>query len=230
MRMIIPLLALSLGAACGTSEPPPTEATPTPTGTPSSRLLPAKVGATWTYRVTDLSTGAVATKTSAVEAIEDVGGRKAGITAYRFRTEKSSGWTVSWQEDRGTSIVRHRELSFDAAGLMKSEEYFEAFKTRVDETHAHTAPGAAWEEAWTEVLVDPVVGDISSPRSAQWTVESAAETITVPAGTFTCVRVRRVSTNESGTGSDKTFWFAPGVGKVKETGGKIEELLEYAIP
>lgn len=228
------LVTLSLALACGTEDPGSAAGSPTPTPTASptpgnGRLMPVKVGARWTYRVTDLSTGEVATKTSTIEALEDVGGRKAGVTAFRFKTEKDSGWTVSWQEDRGTSLVRHREQSFDGDGTLEAEEYYDPGKTRVDESEEHTAPGAAWEEAWTEVRID-VEGEASSPRSARWTVESAAETITVPAGTFTCVRLRRVSTNESGVGSDKTFWFARGVGKVKEMGGKTEELVEYVLP
>lgn len=232
IRVLALVLGGSLALACGTKDPGDDDddtSTPPPTSTPTGRLLPAKIGASWTYRVTDAD-GVVSTKVHSIEALEDVGGRKAGVTAFRFRTEKDNGSTVSWQEDRTTSIVRHREQSYDASGALEAEEYYDPGKVRVDESTEHLTSGAAWEEAWTEVRIDPVEGEASSPRSAAWTVEAATETVTVPAGTFTCVRLRRVSTNESGLGSDKTFWFAPGVGKVKETGGKTEELVEFVIP
>jgi hypothetical protein len=54
--------------------------------------------------------------------------------------------------------------------------------------------------------------------------------VTVPAGTFTTVHVQRVS--GSGSTKQKDYWFAKGVGKVKETGGgqQNEELMSYSIP
>jgi hypothetical protein len=54
------------------------------------------------------------------------------------------------------------------------------------------------------------------------------EPVTVPAGTFNCLRVRRRASQQDG--SDKTYWFAKGVGKVKEVGGQTEELTSVTIP
>jgi hypothetical protein len=43
------------------------------------------------------------------------------------------------------------------------------------------------------------------------------------------MRVRRISTANTG-GSDKTYWFARGVGKIKEQGvSQLEELLGYQV-
>jgi hypothetical protein len=54
--------------------------------------------------------------------------------------------------------------------------------------------------------------------------------VAVPAGTFCALRVRRVTSTTLG-GSDKTYWFARGVGKVKEEGGnQREELTDHALP
>jgi hypothetical protein len=47
----------------------------------------------------------------------------------------------------------------------------------------------------------------------------------VPAGTFDAVLLRKVS-NAS---SEKNYWYARGVGKVKETGAQTEELTEYQV-
>ena len=51
-------------------------------------------------------------------------------------------------------------------------------------------------------------------------------TVTVPAGTFSCLRLRRVD-NDVG---DERYWYAKGVGVVKEDDGVEQELLrEYQI-
>ncbi|MFC1610321.1 hypothetical protein ACFL6C_05135 [Myxococcota bacterium] len=62
--------------------------------------------------------------------------------------------------------------------------------------------------------------------SYTWSVESVSDVIDVPAGTFSCLKIRR----HRASGQHKTYWYAPGVGKVYEDGvGNIEELLEYQI-
>jgi hypothetical protein len=47
-----------------------------------------------------------------------------------------------------------------------------------------------------------------------WTVESTSDRVTVPAGTFTCLRLRRSRKH----GEPTLSWFAKGVGLVKEQG------------
>jgi hypothetical protein len=64
--------------------------------------------------------------------------------------------------------------------------------------------------------------------NVQWTIEAVDEMVTVPAGTFSCLRVHSV---ESGSlGYDSTFWYARNVGKVKETGTETRNLVGYSIP
>ena len=61
-----------------------------------------------------------------------------------------------------------------------------------------------------------------------WTVVGVDESVTVPAGTFTCLHVHSV---ESGAkGYDSEFWYARNVGKVKESGTELRELVGYTIP
>jgi hypothetical protein len=50
--------------------------------------------------------------------------------------------------------------------------------------------------------------------AVKWTVESVNDHVTVPAGTFTCLRVKRVPKH----GAPMVSWFAKGVGLVKELG------------
>jgi hypothetical protein len=191
----------------------------------ADRYLPLAVGATWTFRVTPL-TGTAVTKTSTVEAIEDVGGSKAGISAFRVRTGKIDGATVSWQEDRCTSITRHREKTFDLANLQQVDTFYVPDKIRIDETAAHVALGATWPVTYSEVTTDAANVTTMIAKDETWTVEAIAESVTVPAGTFTALKLHKVTSGAA----DKRFWFVKGVGKVKETGDQTEELMSYTLP
>ena len=57
-----------------------------------------------------------------------------------------------------------------------------------------------------------------------WTVDAVSQMVTVPAGTF-----RAIVLTKAGGSSLKTYWYVPGVGKVKETGGQTEELVSYEV-
>jgi hypothetical protein len=111
---------------------------------------------------------------------------------------------------------------------------------------------AAWQdaevgEAFTEEYerTETDVGEAPSPtqpRAHRFTVEAFSETVTVPAGTFRdCIRVRRERAldlvPDGGTFSqeeqEKLFWFAAGVGKVREENlitGSTEVLSAYEVP
>lgn len=200
-------------------------------GTPIvGRLLPLGQGNTWTYWVDD---GVLAgEKRTEVMALEDVGGEKAGVMAFHVRTEKlGGGVTRSWQEDRGTSVVRHRERTFDATGLEQSDEVYLPAKLRIDESPAHLVVGATWRDEYTEKITDVATGTWRTATKIEvWTVEAVDEEVTVPAGTFRTVRLRRAGDVSGTTTADKTYWFAAGVGKVRETGKQTEELTGYSIP
>jgi hypothetical protein len=62
-----------------------------------------------------------------------------------------------------------------------------------------------------------------------WTTDAANEVVTVPAGTFSALKITRTDT---ANGSSKSQWFVPGVGKIREsnTTGHLEELTSYTIP
>jgi hypothetical protein len=193
----------------------------------SLAYFPLAVGAEWTYLITDTATTATKQKTTTIEAFEKVGGDKSGVTAYRIRTDKLSGETVSWQRVNGDVLERHREQSFDN-GDMTREEYYEPFKLRLDESAAHIATSAAWTDTYSERAIDYAAGGTTSTsgKSDQWSVVAVEEQLTVPAGTYTCLHLHKLS-----TGSDKHYWFAKDVGKIKESGGgQTEELVSYDPP
>lgn len=197
---------------------------------PAGRLFPLQVNASWTYQITDVATNVVDSKSQTVLGREDIGDLKAGIMAFRLRTEKpGGGYTVSWQEDTGTAIIRHREQAFDATSAMKVEDYYLPGKLRVDESAERTADGAAWTESYQERVTDMVTSiTTTADKDDDWTVVARAESVTVPAGTFTAIHLER---RNLVTGSIKDYWFAPGVGKVKETGdSQIELLVDFNVP
>jgi hypothetical protein len=193
------------------------------------RYFPMTEGASWTYQVVDLGTGASSLKTQTVEAYEDIGGQKAGTMGFRLHTDKDGGYTLSWQEDTGSAIVRHREQSFTAGGAQETDEFYLPYKMRLDESDAHVLVDATYSYTYSEQIFDLTASsNTTNDKTEAWTVEAVDEEITVPAGTFTTLRVFR---NNDGTGVEKTYWFARGVGKVKEEGGGQRELLtDYTIP
>lgn len=193
-------------------------------------LLPLAVGNSWTFQVTDSGTGAQGQKTQTVEAFEDVGGSLAGTMAYRLHTVKPGGaYTLSWQDDTGSTVIRLRDQEFAAGGAQKNETVFDPDKLRVDESPAHTASGAQFSLTYTEHTTDLTAGgaqtDVS--KTEDWAVVAVDESLTTPAGTFSCLHLHRT---DSATGSDKEYWFAAGVGKVKEGGlGQTEILTDYSV-
>ena len=189
----------------------------------SMRLHPLVVGATWTYNISEPMVPA-RSKTATIEALEDVGGRKAGTTGYRQKTEKLDGVTISWSEDRCTSVVRHRERNYDLANVEQSDQFYQPSKLRVDETRG---AGAQWTVSYTELEVNPATQmTIVTTKDEMWSVVSVNEMVTVPAGTFSTVHFHKLTSGAA----EKDYWYAAGVGKVKETGEQTEELTAYTIP
>jgi hypothetical protein len=188
----------------------------------TGRYVPLSVGANWTWTGNDTRTGASGTASSVVEALDSLTGAKAGIMAFRVHNSTLSGSTVNWQQDTGTSVVRHREQFLDTTGAVMSDHIYSPSKLRLDESAAHTAMGATWTETFMDMTTTTTTVNV------QWTVEGVDESVAVPAGTFKCLRVHAV---ESGTlGYDSTFWFARNIGKVKESGTENRDLVGYSIP
>lgn len=199
-------------------------------GEATGRYFPIDVGAAWTYRVVD-NLGSTGTKIQTVVTLEDVGGDKAGVTAYRLETSKPSAKrTVSWQEDTGTALIRHREQTFAADQTQETDEIYAPGKLRLDESPDHVATGAVFSETYDERITDFTLSGATTTitKTEQWTVVAVDVDVTVPAGTFSCIELRRVN---AATGSDKSYWFSRGVGKVREVGaGQTEELMAYTLP
>jgi hypothetical protein len=146
--------------------------------------------------------------------------------AFKVVTAKGAmDQTISWQAPMGESVVRYREQSYSAStGELELEEYWDPYKLHIDGTAEHRVGNAKWLVIYQETKLP--VGKTAETHEAHdlWTILSACESVTVPAGTFTAVSIQKVSATG---GSTKTYWYMPGVGKVKESGGQLEELVSY---
>ena len=226
----LPLFALGLALASLTGCEETVEVDCTPFQGRYMELVP---GRTWTYRVTDQN--GVRAKSQTVGPLEDVGGEKAGTMAYRLTTTKAGGMVVSWQQDLGDRIVRHREQ--DLAGTNTTDEFYVDFRTRIDERAEHIVEGATWDETFEERVtvtsVDPPVVNPPLVKTWRWTVTGVDVPTRVPAGDFCALTVQR-STIMGGTGTmedaEKVFLFTRGVGKIKEYADRdeqVEELVSF---
>jgi hypothetical protein len=191
-------------------------------------LLPWKTGNTWTYQVNN--EGVVGMKQTTVGDMEPVGGTGPlkETLANKVTTHKSGmDETISWQVPRGDLVVRFREQAFSAStGEIELEEHWDPYKLHIDGTAAHKVNGATWLEIYQETKLP--IGATPSTHEAhdRWTVLSACAPVTVPAGSFVAIYLQKVSATG---GSAKTYWYVPGVGKVKESGGQLEELVAYSL-
>jgi len=103
--------------------------------------------------------------------------------------------------------------------------------TQIAAAHCHIVVDQAHPDVWDSNHADEVTAPLAQPASTAtvtWTVEAVNEMVTVPAGTFSCLRVHSVDAGLGGY--DSTFWFARNIGKVKESGTEVRELLGYLIP
>ena len=218
-------LALALSPiACGGEDPKPQD----PPGEDAKPLLPFAAGNHWKYRVTEESE--VEVKENIVGPEEVVGGT--GVLkdqlAFKVTTLKEDGedQTFSWQHNDGDRVVRYREQSFHAgSGALELEESWSPAKLHIDGSPEHTVAGAIWYEDYEETKTPSDDTPSVSVKRDRWTVKAVGQTLTVPAGTFENVIV----IEKVGVDSLKTYYYARGVGKLKETGGQTEELMSYTL-
>jgi hypothetical protein len=198
---------------------------------PAMRYMPLKEGIKWTYKVTDTGNASVSSKVTTVGAPEKVPGAvKGGVTAFKVTTAKDSSkgvgdQTISWQQDCGLSVARHLERSFNPGETtFNLEEWWDPFKLRLDEHPDHLKVGS-YDVTYDEF--HQAVGGMrtTQKRSERWTVYSVGQPYTVLGKKYDdCLEIGRRGTDQGAT-SDKRYWFCKGVGKVKETGGQLEELM-----
>jgi hypothetical protein len=241
---VLVLTALAVG--CGGGEtapsggldghrPPPADAGADATAT----YYPLKVGNWWKYRVTS-AFEAPWEKLVTAERMETVGGDgpSAARPAVRVLTRKGpTDMTINWQGwvdgPDGRLWVRYRETGYSASTMQVNvEDWWEPHRIRFDERAGHLQAGARYQESYLEYKRDRGGLPVMTSVSTNWEVEAAGETVVVPvpgAANRTYEGCVRVSHSLATPGASKKFWFCRGVGKVKETGGQTEELIDHQV-
>lgn len=197
---------------------------------PAQRFEPWKVGATWSYKFTDptaVKPPASGRKTT-IGAQEDVGGLHAGQLAFKVHVETLSGTKDVWEAPMGDLDVRYKTVYYDATNALTETDVEQPYRLKLDESSAHTAPGAMFSETFTENVAKTGSTPSSKSETLAWKVISNTESLTVIAGSYTSVlHLQRFNAAKSET---IDYWYARGVGKLKETGGSTNEELESFTP
>jgi serine/threonine protein kinase len=205
---------------------------PSPFGCPelAGSYMPLAVGNRWHYSMVQPESGRrMADKWLEIDTeVADLGGANAGVQGFRVSRKDGEGTAVRWLGRKDDVVAWFHDVWTDKDGKRTKDTYYQPFRTRVDERCEHRVAGARWTEEYDNVSLDPVAGTPQATKRTpvEWTVEATDEMVTVPAGTFETIRVRRSTPDEV-----QTFWFAAGVGKVmEETPNKEhEELLSYHL-
>jgi hypothetical protein len=146
-------------------------------------------------------------------------------------TNKANGSTVSAlqvvQNAMQDAVVRLQQEDRSAADTLERTTTYDAGQTRLDEHPDKIVLDAVWQETYTASVVEAtgIPPDTSTERTDAWTVLGVDVECISPLGAFECLHLRRVRTVMGNVSSSKEFFFAKGVGKVKEANGSILEEL-----
>ena len=193
-------------AGCGTPPPHLTGARQ------AGSYLPLAVGAVWRYAITT-DDGRHATGTIRVDGV-DYGGSNGAVPEYRLREELPDETIWTWDDREAGRVAREQEEVDDRTGTVLAEETFDPPLTVLDERPDRLAAGIRWPEAFLETTPNAKGRPKSKRAEVKWEIEAVAEPVQVPAGTYSCLRVRRTWKHHPTLVS----WYAKGVGLVKQRG------------
>jgi hypothetical protein len=188
-------------------------------GFASDRYLPYDVGMSWTYRITDVGSGEVATKQQDLDETDDP---DLGPVIVQT-TGKLGGTTRSLLRVEGDRVVRLLQEDRDDTGALERTTTYDPGQIRIDESPDRTVVDATWDEQYDETVTPTGGAPVTTATTDTWEVLAVDAACESPLGSFACLHLRR--TRAAGGVAQKEFFFARGVGKVRETGGnQIEEL------
>jgi hypothetical protein len=205
---------------------------PIPAAGSKQSHFPLVDGASWTYQHTNL-----------VDAPWEEGARVtattyAGRDAFVLADEEDAKGeqTRSTLVVDGTRVDRTYKETAVGDEVAVTTTYDPAF-LRYDEAWREVGTSVTLDDDWTQRCVVASTASNCAPgamkvgiTSHTYSVLDVAAELTVPAGTFTAVEIQRDNVLDPET---KLFWFAVGVGKVREQNpetGAVEELSAYEIP
>lgn len=210
MRSTFILLALT--AACGSNPPLTSE-------TENEDFIPLAVGNRWTYNVTN--SGIPSIKIQTVRSATTTAEGQAAFELFSEREDGKGTLSIQWVKDG--QMWRALEETY-REGVLNNRYVFEPNMLRLDSTQV--TAGATYEDQHEKRRIDDTGAVLEiEEKDHRFVVEAGNEFVEVDAGTFSCIRVTRSRVG----GTSKTYWYAPGVGKIKETGGQTEELAEYTL-
>jgi hypothetical protein len=197
---------------------PGTGITPAP-----QSLWPLTPGSTWTYRITDDMRGVFEKR---VEVLGPQTVPDTEMTAIAVRSLQPHLEERSWQLPLGGGlVVRLREEDLKSGEIARVMTWAPATVKALSTVQELNWTHSATTREVTR-LGDGTVEE--KERTYVWRVLGMNETVTVPAGTFTnAIRIRRDRPDKEG--SERIYWLVPGIGKVKEEGERLEELVSYDI-
>lgn len=218
--------------ACGTSEPEgQAERLENIVLREENDYYPMRVGDSWRYKEKDIYNN-VSTLVYEVVGRETIDfGRETGkrevLLLENTLPDKPEEYRIQYIEDDGVRAVRHRHLIYDEKGtLTKTRDFVPGF-LRFDRDKVRV--GDTWTEDVTK-YTDSLegLGEQTTHTKYQYEVVAVDEPVTVVAGTFRCLRIRRTELMGSEV---KEYYFGFGVGKVKEVteGVKEETLQRYTL-
>ena len=202
-----------------------------PSDAGADSLYPLIDGATWTY-ISKTTQGQV------------LGMEEVEVTAIEFDGQPawlqvdspnaSGNWTKSTLSQVGDDTLRVYKEEHGPMGITAYVYYDPGFLRAAD----NWSMGAVddFEERLydrTEYDNPELLNPSLEPRGHAYKIVSINESVTVPAGTFNCVGIERIRTVGVNIGDRVLFWYALGIGKVREerpAESKIEELAEVHIP
>jgi hypothetical protein len=212
-------------------------------GSPTAAAFPAGAktshfplidGASWTYHHTSAAKTAPWDETDTVKATTYM-----GKPAFIFEDQEDAMGvqTHSTLVVNGTGVYRAYKENTIKGMTVLTVTYNPAF-LRFDEAWTQMGQMVTLTDNWTQncvvgnTVVSKCVTGTMTPgmTTHEFTVLNASVKITVPAGTFDTIEIQRVDPMAKVT---KLFWFAAGVGKVREEVPAmmaVEELTSYKIP
>lgn len=189
----------------------------------NTSLWPLTQGSTWTYRIDDPLLG-IFEKHVEVLGVMDIPGTSAKAVAVKSTQPHLE--ELSWQIVHDGVVLRVREEDTKNGQLARVTTWDPLIMKSLDVAQA---PGWSRTETVTETIFDGA-GNVMDTKQKDfaWGVDEAGVSITTPAGTFEgAVKLRRLRSDKDNY--DRSYWLVPGVGKVRETGERTEELIRYEI-
>lgn len=182
-------------------------------------LAPLETGARWTYRVTDPMKGVFEKQ---VEVLGPSPVPESSATAVLVRDLEPTNEERAWMQVKDGYLVRDREEDRKDGVLVRATTWSPAAPKTLAVLAAagFTARVTVSEREWHSD------GSVSTKDQVyDFAVVATDVPVTVPAGTFTCLQLERQRLDKAEP--KRTYWLAPGVGKVREEGERVEELVQY---